>query len=155
MLCIIILCNNIYLIDDAGLLLIYYIAFLKSEIGKWVKEDEQHNVVFNEDLLELENLGTWLSVRARNFVQTRQKDLASFMGVPKDWLEWFNRKEQKSMKCEVHAKFRGMIWTDERQTTSADSVSIHMNLFIIFHINNFVHPVFIISHSGDDIVIYF
>lgn len=83
-------------------------------IVDWMEEDER-NVVLNEDLHELANLGTWLVTRVRNYVQTRQKDIEVNLQVPKEWHDWFHHGTGMSeIKAAINRKFQALIWTGEK-----------------------------------------
>jgi hypothetical protein len=97
-----------------------FIEFLKSEMKEWLAEDKR-NKITNDKLHELVHLGRWMSDRARNYIQTRQKDVEAHLGIPREWHVWFNDKRNedlKALKSNAHKQFQGLIWTDA-------SVSIH------------------------------
>ena len=71
-------------------------AFIEGELEDWV-EMESGRRIHNSQLLNgLGKLGQCLVNRVRNYVQTRQRALASHLKIGSSWLAWFYSSEMKS-----------------------------------------------------------
>lgn len=78
--------------------------------------EDDRNIITNTLLHDLAPLGTWLSNRVRNYVQTRHRGVAAHMGITKDWENWFH--DQKDLKERLHKKFHSELWIGDRPVSA-------------------------------------